>query len=371
MQALRCRTWWRPKARTKTAHERRASRRFLADSLSTAEPLERRELLASLAPSAVISAEPDGPNFDYTITLTNSSQSTEVIGTFWYAFSPDPVDPDNAPISDFLATAPISVTPPPGWSAQVSNDNPSDGFGIIFIAHSLSNDLQPGNALQFKFTSADSPASVNGDSVFHQGTPVGTSWVYPHAAFNAPGQEFVVQPAPAAPTLVSIAISPHNPHVAKGLTQQLTAIATYSDHSTKDVTNQVTWTSAKPSVARISASGVATALAQGTTTLSAKLDGMTASTTLIVTPAVLQSIKLMPVNPHVAKGKTEQFVAMGTFSDHTSKKLTGHVVWTSSKTSIATINATGLGRALKKGATMITVKMGRIMASTILTVTLH
>lgn len=351
--------------------DRRISRRLLADSLGAVEPLESRALLATIVPSAVISGQPDGPNFDYTITLTNSSQSTEVIGTFWYSFNPDPVDPDNAPISDFLATAPISVTPPQGWSAQVSNDNPSDGFGIIFIAKSLKNDLQPGESLQFKFTSADGPTSVNGDSVFHPGTPVGTSWVYPHAAFNRPGQEFVVQPAPTTPTLVSIATSPHNPHVAKGLTQRLTAIATYSDQSTKDVTNQVSWTSTKPAVAKISSSGLATALAQGTTTLTAALDGVTTSTTLTVTPAILRSIKLTPVDPSVMKGKTEQFIAIGTFSDHGTKKLTGHVVWTSSKTSVATITSSGLAHALKRGTATITARVGGIMASTKLNVRLH
>jgi hypothetical protein len=43
--------------------------------------------LANITASAVISAQPDGANFDYTITLTNSSASTSGVGTFWYAWN--------------------------------------------------------------------------------------------------------------------------------------------------------------------------------------------------------------------------------------------------------------------------------------------
>jgi uncharacterized protein YjdB len=363
--------WWAPIFGARRQRDRRPARRAFAGVPGTAEPLERRALLANIVPSAVISAKPDGRNFDYTITLTNSSQSTEVIGTFWYAWNSDPVDPDNGPISDFLATPPISVTPPPGWTEQVSTNGPGDGSGIIFTALRPKEDIQPGSSLTFKFTSADNPASVTGNSVFHPGTPVGTSWVWPHAAFNAPGQQFVVQPARPQPTLVSIALTPHNPHVAKGLTEQLTAIATYSDHSTKDVTAQVAWTSTRPTIAKVSASGVATALTQGTAAISANLDGVTTSTMLTVTPAVLRSINLTPLNATLAKGKMEQFIATGTFSDHTVKHLVGPLIWTSSKPGIATITASGLARAVAKGTSVITARMGSIAASTNLTVTVR
>ena len=53
-------------------------------------------------------------------------------------------------------------------------------------------------------------------------------------------------------TLSSIAVTPANPSVAKGLTEQFIATRTYSDNSTKDLTTQVTWASATTSVATIS-----------------------------------------------------------------------------------------------------------------------
>ena len=54
-------------------------------------------------------------------------------------------------------------------------------------------------------------------------------------------------------TLQSIAVTPANPSVPKGLTQQFTATGTFSDNSTQNLTNQVTWASATPSVATITA----------------------------------------------------------------------------------------------------------------------
>ena len=56
----------------------------------------------------------------------------------------------------------------------------------------------------------------------------------------------------------------------------------------------------------------------GTSTISATLGGVSGSTVLTVTAAVLQSIAVTPANPSVAKGLTEQFTATGTFSDNST-----------------------------------------------------
>jgi hypothetical protein len=151
------------------------------------EPLEGRALLANITASAVISSAPDGANFDYTITLTNSSSSTSPVGTFWYAW--------NTPSFDYLATSPVSVTPPAGWSDQITNAGSSDGHAILYTANSAASSLAPGASLTFKFTSADPPSSVNGNSPFYPGVPVNTSFVYPQGPFSDAGHQFVVTPA--------------------------------------------------------------------------------------------------------------------------------------------------------------------------------
>ena len=54
-----------------------------------------------------------------------------------------------------------------------------------------------------------------------------------------------------APTLNSIAVTPANPSIGTGVTQQFTATGSYSDGSTQNMTSQATWTSSSPSVATI------------------------------------------------------------------------------------------------------------------------
>src|SRR4051794_10777248 len=164
------------------------TRRSRARRFTGLEYLEGRALMATINASAVISSTPAGAGFNYSMTLTNASSSNAGIGTFWYSWVPG---------EDFLATRPTSVTPPPGWTDNITNMGPGDGFAIQFLANSPANDVQPGRSLNFSFTSADSPTSVNGNSVFFPGTPVGTSFVYPQGPFSDAGHPFVVTPTSA------------------------------------------------------------------------------------------------------------------------------------------------------------------------------
>ena len=90
-----------------------------------------------------------------------------------------------------------------------------------------------------------------------------------------------------APTLTSIAVTPANPTIQIGVTQQFTATGTYSDNSTQNLTSQVTWASATPAVASVNATGLATGLSAGASTISATLSGETGSTVLTVQAAPL------------------------------------------------------------------------------------
>ena len=101
-----------------------------------------------------------------------------------------------------------------------------------------------------------------------------------------------------ASTLQSIAVTPATPTIQAGLTQQFVATGTYSDASTHDVTSQVTWSSSNNSVASVNASGLATAIAGGSTSISASLGiGETAisgsaSLTVQATPLVITTTSL-------------------------------------------------------------------------------
>ena len=99
-------------------------------------------------------------------------------------------------------------------------------------------------------------------------------------------------------SLTSITVSPSNPTLPIGHTQQFTATATYTDNSTKDITAVVTWGSSNASVASMTTSGVATAIAGGTSTISATLGLVTGTTTMTVqsSPLVISTTSLLPAS---------------------------------------------------------------------------
>jgi len=59
--------------------------------------------------------------------------------------------------------------------------------------------------------------------------------------------------------LVSIAVTPTNPSIKQGATQQFTAIGTIQGGGTVDLTTSATWNSSNPTAATIDANGLATA----------------------------------------------------------------------------------------------------------------
>jgi hypothetical protein len=224
------------------------------------------------------------------------------------------------------------------------------------------------------FTSADTPASVEGNSAAYPSTPVGTSTVYPGVPFTDAGHQFVVT---AAATLDSIAVTLADPSAPAGETDQFTAIGTFSNNSTKNLTGQVTWASSATAVATISnatgSQGLATSIRQGQTTISATLDGITGSTALNVGPAVLVSLSLEPVKPFAAIGSTEQLTAIGTFSDNTTENVTNELSWSSDTTSVATVSnlagSKGLATGVQSGTSTISAWGGGVTGQVVLSVT--
>ena len=99
---------------------------------------------------------------------------------------------------------------------------------------------------------------------------------------------------------MSLAVSPTNPSIALGATQQFTATGTYSNNSTQNLTTSATWTSSVTAVATISnaagTNGLATSVAAGTTTITAAVGGVSASTTLTVTGGAANNVIPITVN---------------------------------------------------------------------------
>lgn len=169
-------------------------------------------------------------------------------------------------------------------------------------------------------------------------------------------------------SLVSISITPANADVLLGTLQQFTASGTYSDHTTQDLTDSVAWSSSDISMASIVAGGMATALALGSVTISATSGSVTGSTAVNVQSAVLSSITVRPVNKKIAPLTSQQFQAIGTYTDGSTHNVTGEVSWTSSNPAAATIATSGRAHALTPGSTTITATLGAISGSSTLDV---
>jgi uncharacterized protein YjdB len=152
----------------------------------------------------------------------------------------------------------------------------------------------------------------------------------------------------AAP-LTRIEITPATAQVAVGYFQQYLATGTFSDGSTKNITEEVNWDSFNDAIANVSntagSRGRATGVAAGTVRITAAKDGVSASVNLTVTTAKLRSIAVTPATSTIRSGETRQYAASGSFSDGSTLDLSRQVNWASSNTSVATIDQNGLATA--------------------------
>jgi uncharacterized protein YjdB len=139
-----------------------------------------------------------------------------------------------------------------------------------------------------------------------------------------------------------------------GTTQQFTATATYSDGTTGDITSRAKWTSSNTEVATVNDKGLVTAVALGSTNITASLSGVTspAITLPVVTLTVVEIEQKSPYKMLVQG--TQQFTAMATFSDGSKEDCTLTSQWASSALTIATITASGSVTANAPGNANIT-----------------
>jgi len=172
-------------------------------------------------------------------------------------------------------SSPVSITANTVYVASYHANNGHYSADLNYFA-SQGFDNAPLHAL------ANGVAGGNGVYVY------GTSSAFPTQTFNTSNYwvDVVFSPGLAA-TLTSIAVTPANPSISVGATQQFTATGTYSDNSTQNLTSQVAWVSATPTVATINAAGLATGVSAGTSSISATLTGISGSTVLTVQPGPL------------------------------------------------------------------------------------
>ena len=201
-----------------------------------------------------------------------------------------------------LFSTPVAIAPDTLYVASYHADNGHYSADLNYFTNSVNN--PPLHALASNGT--------GGNGVF----AYGASSTFPNQTDSAPNYwvDVVFRDGPVVP-LMSIAITPLNPSILAGASQQFTAIGTYSDGSTQNVTSQATWTSSNTLVATINAWGLATAVSTGATTISAALTGITGSSFLTVQPAPLAIETASPLHNGIVN---EAYVATLTVNGGTT-----------------------------------------------------
>ncbi|MDA8412609.1 MAG: Ig-like domain-containing protein [Desulfobacteraceae bacterium] len=279
------------------------------------------------------------------------------------------------------AIYPLTVSPATVTAIAITPANPSipNGLTTQFTAtgtfsdtttQDLTFDAVWASDTAAVATVSDAPASKG----FAQSHTIGTATI--SATFGGiPAGTTILTVTPAV--LQSIAVSPANPSVLSLSTVNFTATGTYSDGTTPDITNQVAWLSSRPDLATIPASGTtsvtATTLAQGTAVISAALAGVTGTTNLKVTGGTLTGFTIAPATVTLANGTVTRLTATGTFSNGSTRDISGAVAWSTADSNLATVTKAGgnlvwLNALGVTTGTPITAKSGTLTATSSLIV---
>ncbi len=132
---------------------------------------------------------------------------------------------------------------------------------------------------------------------------------------------------------------------------QITLTATYSNGSTKNVTQDAEWKTGSFKVADVE-KGLVVGTGYGKTTITAKYGGKTVS--IPVESDQLKYLKTNAVLLEMKKGETKQVTAIATYTDNTEQDVTVRALWTTSKLLVADVKD-GLIQAHSPGKATITV----------------
>lgn len=115
----------------------------------------------------------------------------------------------------------------------------------------------------------------------------------------------------------------------------------------------VNWTSATPSIASVTSTGLVTGLQLGTARIAVNAEGAVDTVAFTVTRIPVATVQVTPSSSSVTQGETRQLTAVVT--DSLGNAVTDRSIeWTSSDPSKATVNSTGLVSTLAAGSVQIT-----------------
>jgi len=85
-------------------------------------------------------------------------------------------------------------------------------------------------------------------------------------------------------------------------------------------------------------------------------------------PAIIQSISISPFSATLKRGQTQQFTALGRYTDGTTQDITALATWSTNFPSVATVSTTGFVAAIGAGGAMIKAAYASVAANSAVTV---
>ncbi|KHL94629.1 hypothetical protein QW71_16960 [Paenibacillus sp. IHB B 3415] len=130
----------------------------------------------------------------------------------------------------------------------------------------------------------------------------------------------------------------------------------FSNGKTANFSGGMNWVSSNPDVASVKGTSVK-AIAEGTATLNGSYQGIPATVKISVVPKLMK-ITVSENKLILAPGAGKSVVVTALYDTGKSAVVTGSVVWTSSKSSVAKVNSSGQITAVSKGTTSVKGKLG-------------
>jgi hypothetical protein len=179
-----------------------------------------------------------------------------------------------------------------------------------------------------------------------------------------------------AAVINSIQVTPFMASMSPGQVSQFQAVAIMSDGSTENISRDASWVSTDQAVAGVGNSrwdtGRVTAVAAGTTTIRASLDGITGETTLSVSSASIDRVQVTPFIPTVPVGYGLQMRATVIYTDGTTRDVTNAVTWASSDVAVGAVsnarNSEGWLTTVSAGQINVTAQYMGVTGSTTVSV---
>lgn len=247
-------------------------------------------------------------------------------------------------------SASITVTPPPIATLEISPVTSATAVGQTVTLTAIAKDAQGGVLTGRTITWASltpSVATVNSAGVV-TGVSAGTATITAAAEGRNAVAVVTVSPPPVATVTLVLNSSTLTPG------ERTQAVATLRDAQGAELSGRTTtWGSSNNAVATIDAFGVVSAVAPGTSTITATSEGRSGNASLTVQQTPVAAVTLALSNASMKVGDVQTAVA--TARDANGNVLTGRTIaWTSSNPNVATVNAGGAITAIAVGAVAIT-----------------